>query len=210
MKALTHLLLTLWVASSLSAAPIEKISTLTGKTYRQCEIVKVHPDGVSFTHAKGAAKVLFTDLSQDWRTRLGYDPKKAKAYELEQAEKRRQQAEVRRKHEEQLGQALLMAQQIELARLRGIEVQARAAQEAAAKAPYPNPPLVPVLPALGAVHDSRDFRGSGYRDPSSWYYPGYYGFNYGAYPIYRGCPPYHGLGGSVRGRVGSVTFSIGR
>ena len=71
MKALALLFLT----ASLASAAIPEITTLTGKTYRQCEIVRVHPDGVSFTHATGAAKVLFEDLSPVWQGRLGYDPR---------------------------------------------------------------------------------------------------------------------------------------
>lgn len=221
MKAFAPFFLCVLTAASLRAAPVQEISTLTGKTYRQCEIVKVHPDGVSFTHANGAAKVLFTDLSAEWRTRLGYDPVKAKAYQREQEERRQQQAEVRRKHEQERGEALLLAQQIELARLRGIEVQARAAQEAAAKASPLEDPVVPVVSQLGAVHDSRDFRGAGYRDRfyNVGYYPAYSGYGYPGYGYgysYPLCGPYyHGghshlhLGGSLRGRIGGVTFSVG-
>lgn len=220
MKALAPLFLCALTAVSLRAAPLAEITTLTGKTYRQCEIVKVHPDGVSFTHANGAAKVLFTDLSATWRERLGYDPVKAKAYQREQEERRQQQAETRRKHEEERGQALLQAQQIELARLRGIEAQARAAQMVAAQNP-PVEPAVPVVAPLGATFDSRDYRGVGYRDRSydfgygAGYYPGWYGggYSYG-YPGYGPCYPHShshiGIGGSIRGRVGGVTFSIGR
>ncbi|MBB5036515.1 hypothetical protein [Prosthecobacter dejongeii] len=214
MKTFAPLLIVLIAVASAQAETLEKISTLRGKTYRQCEIVKVHPDGVSFTHANGAAKILFTDLSQEWRTRLGYDPAKAKAYQRDQEERRLAQAALRRQQEEARGEALLMAQQIELARLRGIEVQARAELEAAAKAPPPNPPLVPEVTPLGAVFDSRDYRGVGYRDRS----PGYgYGYGYG-YPYYSGylgggygtpyCPPH--VHGGVRGRVGGVTFRISR
>ncbi|SKA96953.1 hypothetical protein SAMN02745166_02504 [Prosthecobacter debontii] len=208
----TSFALILLMAASLQAAPLEEITTLTGKTYRQCEIVKVYPDGVSFTHADGAAKVLFTDLSQEWRERLGYDPAKAAAYELEQAERREKQAEARRELDRQQTEAMLLAQQIELARLRGIEAQARSQQLAVAKAPLPNPPLVPVLPELGATFDSSDYRGVGYRDSNienAYGYGGYPYGAYGAYPIYRGCPPYH-LGGSIRARLGRVTFTIGR
>lgn len=216
MKAFTPLLLTLLALASAHAAPLEKISTLTGKTYRQCEIVKVHPDGVSFTHAHGAAKVLFTDLPQEWRTRLGYDPAKAKAYQREQEERRRAHAALRRKQEEERGQALLMAQQIEHSRLRGIEVQARAELEAMAKAPPPNPPLVPEVTPLGAVFDSRDYRGVGYRDRSPWLGYGY-GYPYSGYLgggaycppyLHRPCAPYYH--GSFSGRIGGVTFSISR
>jgi len=208
----TSFALILLVAASLQAAPLEEITTLTGKTYRQCEIVKVYPDGVSFTHADGAAKVLFTDLSQEWRERLGYDPAKAVAYELEQAERREKQAEARRELDRQQTEAMLLAQQIELARLRGIEAQARSQQLAAAKAPLPNPPLVPVLPELGGTFDSSDYRGVGYRDAgieNAYGFGGYPYGAYGAYPIYRSCPPHH-LGGNIRARLGRVTFTISR
>lgn len=221
MKAFTLLCLAFLAAAPLHAETVAKISTLTGRTYRDCKIVNVHPDGVSFTHANGAAKVLFMDLSPEWRTRLGYDPVKAAAYQQEQEQRRQELAAIREEHDRQRTEALLMAQQIELARLRGEEIQARAALEAAAKAPPPNPPLVPEVTALGAVFDSRDYRGAGYRD-RVFGFPGYFGtgfggfggFGWGGYPVYRNCAPYHGsyhhFGGSIRGRAGGVTFSIGR
>lgn len=216
MKALAPLLLILLAVSPLSAAGIEKITTLRGKTYRQCEIVKVHPDGVSFTHANGAAKILFTDLSKEWRARLGYDADKAEAYQRELEQRRLAQEDQRRKLDEQQTAALQMAQQIELARLRGIEAQARAAMQAAAAAPAPEEDLVPVLPDLGAVHDSRDFRNAGYRDRFDGFFPGFFGyggFSYIGNPGYLVCPPFHGhhpIGGGIRGRIGGTTFHIGR
>lgn len=217
MKALAPVLLILLAVSPLSAAGIDKITTLLGKTYLKCEIVKVHPDGVSFTHAKGAAKILFTDLSTEWRTRLGYDADKAAAYQRELDQRRLEREEQRRKLDEQQTAALQMAQQIELARLRGIEAQARAAVLAAAKAPAPETDLVPVLPDLGAVHDSRDFRNAGYRDRFDGFYPGYFGyggFSYIGNPGYPVCPPFHGhhhhIGGGIRGRIGGTTFHISR
>lgn len=220
MKACLLILFPLAVALAtfpLTAAPaaVQEISTLAGKTYRDCHIVNVHPDGVSFRHASGAAKVLFTDLSQEWRSRLGYDPEKAAAYQREQEQLRLKQAELRRKQDEEQTKALLLAQQIELARLRGIEVQARSELEAAAKAPAPYPPVVPDVLPLGAVFDSREYRGVGYRD-RGWYGGGWGGGYYG----YGGFPGgYYGggfVGGArycvpqVRGRVGGVSFTIGR
>lgn len=219
MKACLLILLPLAVVVAVSPlkaapAPVAEISTLTGKTYRDCHIVNVHPDGVSFRHASGAAKVLFTDLSQEWRSKLGYNPEKAAAYRLEQEQLRLKQAELRRKLDEEQTKALLLAQQIELARLRGIEVQARAELEAAAKAPAPYPPVVPDVQPLGAVFDSREYRGVGYRDRgwygygNGWYgYPGGYGYGFGYGGGYVGghyCVPH------VRGRIGGVTFTIGR
>ena len=301
MKAFTPLLLALLASASLHAAPIKEITSLKGKTYYQCEIVQVHPDGVAFTHANGAAKVLFTDLPQTWRDRLGYDPQKAKAYEREQAEMQRQQQtmaemkfldleddlkrsplweeqipgllalwysfenraspgaknfisgpfypdifEVRNpassealyprltqdgnlrsgyapedqetaahqvihRYRDEEADAMLMAQQMELARLHREALQARGDLEAAAKAPLPDPPLVPVLPALGEVFDSSDYHGIGFRDQQAWYFPNYFGYSYGSYPIYRGCPLYYrGLGAEIQTRIGNVTFSVGR
>lgn len=277
----TSCALVLLIAASLQAAPLEKIITLTGKTYRQCEIVRVYPDGVSFTHANGAAKVLFTDLSQELRQRLGYDPAKAAVYQREQEAARRAvvekhaqavaspdlqptvvspveeapgrpellshaespnglssryypdlftpvdlsppiplelPAELRVKLGEEKKQAeaqqaavadpIHNAHLMELARLRGAEIQARAQLEAVAKAPLPNPPLVPVLPELGATFDSSDYRGVGYRDRSLGYFPGYYG--YGSYPILWGCYPYYPrMGAELRTRIGGVTLTIG-
>ena len=106
---------------------------------------------------------------------------------------------------------MLMAQQMELARLHREALQARADLEAAAKAPLPDPPLVPVLPALGEVFDSSDYHGIGFRDQQAWYFPNYFGYSYGSYPIYRGCPLYYrGLGAEIQTRIGNVTFSVGR
>lgn len=223
MKALAPTLIALLAAVQLSAAPIEKISTLSGKTYRQCEIVKVYPDAVSFTHATGAAKIPFTELPQEWRRRLGYDPARAEAYQRQQEELRQEQAEIRRRQDEQLSEALLAAQEMERVRLLGEQAVARAALEEAAKIPPPTPPLVPEVPALGAVFDSSDYRGAGYRDRPFDYGYGFggYGFGgygvgygYGGFPGYRHCAPYrgshhhHGVG--VRGRIGGVSFSLGR
>ena len=79
---------------------IEVITTLSGRTYHHCRIYKVDPDGVTFFHDRGGAKVLFLDLPQDIAQQLGYDPQKAASYEDDLAkkrEKRREQAEARRR-----------------------------------------------------------------------------------------------------------------
>jgi hypothetical protein len=205
-------------------ATIEKLTTLAGKTYRQCEIFQVHPDGVSFTHAKGAAKVLFTDLPKEWRDRLGYDPKKAAAYAQGLEEKRRKEEEARAEIQKQRAQALLVAQQMELARLRIAEEQTRAAVRAAeVNGAFAVQPAVPLLPALGAVFDSRDYRYGRYRGGShlwgawpSGYTCGngvYYGLSSGYYPLNFAQPS---VGwtvnppppAAVRHHAGKVTFQV--
>lgn len=192
MKALTFLL---WIAALTlcQAAPIAKITTLTGKTYRKCEIIRVHPDGVSFRHADGAAKVLFTDLSKEWRTRLGYDADKATAYQKELADKREADKAARAKVEET--RFKLLAEAAERARIQslGQEAQARAAVR---QSPNFGPSVIPVLPALGAVHQPGGDYGH-YERPftpvfqNGFGYPGYgFGYSSGFYtPGWHVCPP---------------------
>lgn len=160
-------------------ATIGSITTLTGRTYRKCEIVRVHPDGVSFTHANGAAKVLFMDLSPSWRARLGYSPAKAAAYEKELSEKRRRETEARAARQAELSRAMILAQEMELTRLRIAEQQATAAARAAAQNyNFPAGSAFPLLPPLGAVFDSREYRYGprSYRSNRPvngvWYLPG--------------------------------------
>jgi hypothetical protein len=187
--------ITLLLAPAAALAKIDAITTLSGKTYRQCSIVRVYPDGVSFTHAKGAAKVLFTDLPSSWRSRLGYDPKKAAAYQRDVEVRRAKEADARAAFQQQRARALAAAQEAEAARARLAETQALAAlraqelnQQAALAAGGPAlavaPATVPVLPALGAVYDGRDYRWSSRRRGYHYHpfgYPWSHGYSYG-YP----------------------------
>jgi hypothetical protein len=141
--------------SVIQAAPIDQITTLHGKIYRQCEVVRVHPDGVSFTHANGAAKILFTDLPETWRTRFGYDPAKAAAYECVINERRQQIAAERSRRDAELSRA--MAEAARMARNRQLSLDAQADAERQAIAKSPIIPAYPILPALGAVYDSRGY-----------------------------------------------------
>ena len=72
---------------------IESITTLSGKTYLHCRIYKIDPDGVMFFHDRGGCKVLFLDLPQDLKTKLGHNPEKEAAYRGEHATKIREQRE---------------------------------------------------------------------------------------------------------------------
>lgn len=215
MKTSVLLLLGLFSFSALVAAPVGDISTLTGKTYRRCEIVRVHPDGVSLTHSNGAAKILFTDLPEHWRTKLGYDPAKAVAYERELAERRQREAQARKERQEELGRALEEARQRALVQQLGIEAQARAAQQMAAQQPTQAGTLYPVLPVLGSVHDSRDYRHRTFINDQPFYPYGFNSYPYNSYGYgyhnlgWSVCPPRRAWSGSVRGRVGGVTFRVG-
>ncbi len=72
--------------------------------------MKRDPDGVSFSHSKGVAKVLFSDLSEPMRNALGYDAFKADAYEKEQAEARRAALQAKRERETKMVEAMIAAQ----------------------------------------------------------------------------------------------------
>lgn len=193
-RLLTSFLIWTAAASLAQAAPIAKITTLTGKIYRQCQIVKIHPDGVSFRHADGAAKILFTDLSKEWRARLGYDADKAAAYQQELADKREAEKAARAKVEE--ARFKLLAEAAERARIQslGQEAQARASVQQQQNF---GTSVIPVLPALGAVHQP----GGGYeryKRPYSPFwnngfgFPAGYGYGCGTSfytPGWSVCPP---------------------
>jgi len=89
MKRTSILTLAALAALTVTAAA-DTITTLRGKTFRDCKIAQVHPDGISFTHRAGAAKILFTDLPASLREKYGYDPKKAAAYSKKIVEDRKE------------------------------------------------------------------------------------------------------------------------
>lgn len=93
-----------------SAADPTTIETVRGKVYRQCRILKHEPDGVSFAHSQGVAKVLFAEIREPLRTELGYDVKKADAFERERVEARKAAETARRERETKLAEAMIQAQ----------------------------------------------------------------------------------------------------
>jgi hypothetical protein len=50
------------------------ITNLSGQTFVNCKLLKIEPDGVTFSHSAGITKVLFTDLPEAAQKRFGYDP----------------------------------------------------------------------------------------------------------------------------------------
>jgi len=88
------------LAVSLTAIPavaevqkLDEIRTTLGRLYSQCRVTQVHPDGISFIHQKGAAKVLFDELDDSIRQRFGYDAEKARQYAAELSERREAERE---------------------------------------------------------------------------------------------------------------------
>ena len=70
------------------------IRTISGKSYSHCQVVRMYPDGVTFRHSKGMAKVLYTDMKPEVRKNFGYDSAKLEAFERKQREDRAKAREV--------------------------------------------------------------------------------------------------------------------
>jgi hypothetical protein len=56
------------------------ITTISGQEFKNCKITQVEPDGITVFYAKGVAKISFTNLPDECRTKYGYDPQKAEDY----------------------------------------------------------------------------------------------------------------------------------
>jgi hypothetical protein len=61
------------------------IVTISGKTYTDCVLSRATPDGISFMHSLGVAKVPFSDLDPALAAKFGYDPAAAQKYEQQEA-----------------------------------------------------------------------------------------------------------------------------
>lgn len=100
------------VASAAPDSRVATIQTLQGRTYRQCRILQRDADGIAFTHQKGTARVLFSDLPASVRHELGYDANAAAALELSRKQQRQEKLEAQRqqqKRQAELQQAAQLA-----------------------------------------------------------------------------------------------------
>ena len=92
-STLLGIIISLFAAFPISA---EDMTTAKGKTYINARITRVEPDGISFSHAGGIAKIPFWELPEDMQKKYGYDPVKATEYHKKaltaQAERRRHEA----------------------------------------------------------------------------------------------------------------------
>lgn len=177
------------------------ITTKAGKTFFDCKVTRVYPDGVGFTHREGAAKVAFKDLPESLRSEFRYDPKAAEAYQREQAALREEEKKRARLREVAMEEQLMEAQMAEASYL------------AAANGTNRTPTLIsPVMPGessvktvaqtpswVGAPITGPVMGGSSYRSGSysRWRaFPGYGGGGYGGgyYPAMGGYYPSFGYG----------------
>ncbi len=66
------------------AGALGTIVTKDGQTYKNCQLLKVYPDGITFNHDDGITKVLFPQLPPALQKRFGYDPQAQSALQAAQ------------------------------------------------------------------------------------------------------------------------------
>lgn len=134
------------VASAAPGAQVGTIQTLQGKTYRQCKILQRDADGIAFSHAKGTARILFSDLPLTTRRELGYDAKAAAELDLSRKQQRQDKLEAQRQQQKKLAE-----QQQQASRFLAMQQYSQWQQQAmygygyAYQAPYYTGPI----PAVG-------------------------------------------------------------
>lgn len=222
-----------------SAAPKNygTITTRDGKSFYECKVMRVYPDGVSFTHRNGAARVAFKDLPANLRSEFRYDPKAEAEYQKEQAALRKAEQERKKQQEIAMQEQLMQAQMAEASYLAAASRVANPPAPMSLAQPgeklttvaYQTPSWVgtPITgPAVGgSVYRSSGYSPYGYGYYGGGYYPanGYYsgysypygGYSYGGYPYYGGYsyggyPSYGGYyGGGGYGISGFGSWNIG-
>ena len=92
--------LTFSILSFISAVFADDFKTLNGKEYKDATVSRVEPDGFVLKTNSGVIKVYFTELPKDVLERFHYDSEKATSYSSEQAANytayQKQQEETRR------------------------------------------------------------------------------------------------------------------
>ena len=166
------------------------ITTKAGKSFFECKITRIYPDGVGFTHREGAAKIAFKDLPEKLRQEFRYDPRKEAEYQREQAAQREEERKRAKLHE--------IAMEEKLAEARMAEAGYFAAVARVAATTPASPAMSLALPGekllvlgyqtpswVGTAITGPALGGSAYRRGSSWSgYPfGCYGGGY-SYPVY--------------------------
>lgn len=193
----------LFLALLLATAPAfaapknySSITTRSGQVFYDCKVVRVYPDGVSFTHRDGAAKVALKDLPPNLQREFPYDAEADAQYQREQAAARKAEKERARLREIAMEEKLAEAQMAEASYLAAAST-AYAAPVAPMATSLPGEPVTVAYQTpswVGTPISSSSFGGSGYRRGWTGYYPaGYgYGYGYGGYPYAGYSQPYYG------------------
>jgi hypothetical protein len=64
------------VAATVPADPnsLGTITTLDGKTYQNCDLLKIDADGITINHSEGITKIMFALLPMELQKKFGYQP----------------------------------------------------------------------------------------------------------------------------------------
>lgn len=98
------------------------LAAADGRIYRNVQVRKIEPDGLTLRHDAGLTKLAFPLLPEDWQRKYEYDPQKAVRYERAKAAAR-EQAE-RDRHALRKQNAAARFEQIKNEPLRVFEVRA--------------------------------------------------------------------------------------
>ncbi len=125
-----------------------ELTTLLGETFQHCRILKATPEGITVSHDNGVSKILFENLSDDWKKKFHYSPEKASAFQKEEAARRAMAEEkgrqLRREYEKNQ-QELSAAESLRLRKIEEAVDQQQGGAAAAAAASQSG------LPGAGAV-----------------------------------------------------------
>lgn len=99
------------VVASTNALPSKRdpltITTRKGVTYENCRLLRVEPDGISYAHSRGIAKLFFSELPPEYATRYGYNPQAARDYsqtvQERQAQFRQDQENAQQRANQEMG-----------------------------------------------------------------------------------------------------------
>ncbi len=175
---------------------LDQFVTMSGRVYRDVQITKISDGGISFSHADGAARLRFNDLSPAQRSYFGIKVEDAAAVyarEMEAREAYEKKVEEREKARRELAEkeAAERAEAWQLAMEKAAEHRAAVAAAQPAET-IPSHPTIKRLDS-GFRHSSR----------SSSYSRYYGGFGYG-YPVrYSYSPGFRYGGGYCRPSFGN-------
>ncbi|MEZ5385781.1 MAG: hypothetical protein R3F13_09720 [Prosthecobacter sp.] len=142
------------------AAPEQEfdvIHTLRGKSYQQCRIMQRDADGVAFSHRKGIARVLFSDLPESLRVELGYNAGAAADLQRKRDLARKEKAEQEQKQRERAAE---LRHETRLAEIKRLAQRPLVVMQSPSGAYFSGP-----VPAVGFAASGW---GGGYFHPQHW------------------------------------------